>query len=50
MFQNNHLEENIGGAEVELTTDDLRELNELLAKVPVHGARYNAQMQKMVNR
>jgi aryl-alcohol dehydrogenase-like predicted oxidoreductase len=44
------LEENIGGADVELTADDLNELGELLAKVPVQGARYNEQMQKMVNR
>jgi aryl-alcohol dehydrogenase-like predicted oxidoreductase len=43
------LEENIGGADVELTADDLRELGEVLAKVPVQGARYNKQMQKLVN-
>jgi aryl-alcohol dehydrogenase-like predicted oxidoreductase len=44
------LEENVGGAEVELTADDLRELGELLAKQPVQGARYTAQMMKTVNR
>jgi aryl-alcohol dehydrogenase-like predicted oxidoreductase len=44
------LEENIGGAAVELTADDLRELGDVLARVPVQGARYNAQMQKTVNR
>jgi aryl-alcohol dehydrogenase-like predicted oxidoreductase len=43
------LEENVGGAQVELTADDLRELGKLLAEVPVHGARYNEQM-KTVNR
>ncbi len=44
------LEENIGGADVDLSADDLRELGDLLAKVPVQGARYNQAMQKMVNR
>jgi aryl-alcohol dehydrogenase-like predicted oxidoreductase len=44
------LEENLGGANVELTSDDLHEISDLLAKVPVQGARYNEQMQKMVNR
>jgi aryl-alcohol dehydrogenase-like predicted oxidoreductase len=44
------LEENVGGAEVELTGDDLRELDDLLARQPVQGNRYNEQMQKMVNR
>jgi aryl-alcohol dehydrogenase-like predicted oxidoreductase len=44
------LEENIGAAEVELTSTDLREIDEVLAKVPVQGARYNEQMMKMVDR
>jgi aryl-alcohol dehydrogenase-like predicted oxidoreductase len=44
------LEENVGAADVELTTDALREIGDLLAKVPVHGARYNEQLQKLVNR
>jgi aryl-alcohol dehydrogenase-like predicted oxidoreductase len=44
------LEENIGGADVELTSADLRELDDVLAKVPVQGARYNEQMMKTVNR
>lgn len=44
------LEENVGGAEVELTANDLRELTDVLAKQPVQGNRYNEQMQKMVNR
>ena len=44
------LQENIGGAEVELTADDLKDLNEVLAKQPVQGARYTEQMMKMVNR
>lgn len=44
------LEENVGAAAVELTADDLRELDDLLAKQPVQGERYNAQMMKTVNR
>jgi aryl-alcohol dehydrogenase-like predicted oxidoreductase len=44
------LEENIGGADVELTAADLKELADVMAKVPVTGERYNAQMMKTVNR
>lgn len=44
------LEENVGGADVELTSDDLHELGDVLAAQPVQGARYNEQMMKMVNR
>jgi len=42
------VQENIGGAAVTLTSSDLSEIGELLAKMPVEGARYNAQMQKLV--
>jgi aryl-alcohol dehydrogenase-like predicted oxidoreductase len=34
------LEENIGAAAVELTLDDLREMDGAAAKITVHGARY----------
>lgn len=44
------LEENVGGATVELTVEDLSELGEVLAKVPVQGERYTAQMMKTINR
>jgi aryl-alcohol dehydrogenase-like predicted oxidoreductase len=44
------LEENIGGATVDLTAADLKELADVMAKVPVSGERYNAQMMKTVNR
>jgi aryl-alcohol dehydrogenase-like predicted oxidoreductase len=44
------LEENIGGADVELTPHDLAELADLLAKQPVQGERYNAAMMTTVNR
>ena len=44
------LEENVGGASVELTPDDLTAIADLLAKQPVQGDRYTPEMQKMVNR
>ena len=44
------LEENIGGADVVLTADDLKALADVLARVPVRGERYNAQMMKTINR
>jgi aryl-alcohol dehydrogenase-like predicted oxidoreductase len=44
------LEENIGGAAVQLTGDDLREIADVLARLPVQGARYNEPMQKLVDR
>ncbi|MFM0349076.1 aldo/keto reductase [Paraburkholderia sp. RL17-347-BIC-D] len=44
------LEENIGGAAVELASGDLQVLNDLLSRQPVQGARYNEQMMKTVNR
>lgn len=44
------LEENIGAASLVLTRADLEELGDLLAKVPVQGERYNAEMMKTVNR
>uniref|UniRef100_UPI0036F1C294 aldo/keto reductase n=1 Tax=Yersinia aleksiciae TaxID=263819 RepID=UPI0036F1C294 len=44
------LEENIGGATIELTAADLSEIAGVLAKVPVQGERYNTQMMKTINR
>jgi aryl-alcohol dehydrogenase-like predicted oxidoreductase len=44
------LEENIGAAAVQLSTDDLRDLDEAARKIPIHGARYSAQMQALVGR
>jgi aryl-alcohol dehydrogenase-like predicted oxidoreductase len=44
------LEENIGGANVELTADDLREIDNLTAQIDVQGARYSESSQKMINR
>ncbi|HEV7374027.1 MAG TPA: aldo/keto reductase [Pyrinomonadaceae bacterium] len=44
------LEENIGGANVELTADDLREIDSITAQIDVQGARYSESSQKMINR
>jgi aryl-alcohol dehydrogenase-like predicted oxidoreductase len=44
------LEENLGAVEVELTTDDLSELENLTAQINVQGARYSENAQKMINR
>jgi aryl-alcohol dehydrogenase-like predicted oxidoreductase len=44
------LEENLGGVEVELTADDLREIENITSRVEVKGARYSEGAQKLVNR
>jgi aryl-alcohol dehydrogenase-like predicted oxidoreductase len=44
------LEENIGAVDIELTREDLRELDSLTARVKVQGARYSEGAQKMINR
>jgi aryl-alcohol dehydrogenase-like predicted oxidoreductase len=44
------LEENLGAATVELTDDDLRDIESAVSGVEVQGARYPAQLQKMVGR
>jgi aryl-alcohol dehydrogenase-like predicted oxidoreductase len=44
------LEENIGAADIELTAEDLRQIESATAKVPVQGARYPEHLQKLVNR
>jgi aryl-alcohol dehydrogenase-like predicted oxidoreductase len=44
------LEENIGAAAVELSGDDLREINDAVSKITVQGARYPAQLQQRVGR
>lgn len=44
------LEENIGAAEIKLTENDLKEINEIISKIEVQGARYPEQLQKMVGR
>jgi aryl-alcohol dehydrogenase-like predicted oxidoreductase len=44
------LEENMGAAAVELTTEDLRQINSAVSKITVEGARYPEHLQKMVGR
>ena len=44
------LEENLGAVNVELTADDLSELENLTKQVDVKGARYSEAAQKMINR
>src|ERR1700694_1350440 len=44
------LEENIGAAAIELTPDDLRQIDYAAAKIPVQGERYPEKLQKLINR
>jgi aryl-alcohol dehydrogenase-like predicted oxidoreductase len=44
------LEENIGAAEVELTPDDLREIESVSSKIKVEGARYPEKLEQMTGR
>jgi aryl-alcohol dehydrogenase-like predicted oxidoreductase len=44
------LEENIAAANVELSPDDLRELDTAASKIAVQGARYPEELQKTVGR
>ncbi|MCB1182985.1 aldo/keto reductase [bacterium] len=43
------LEENLGGAALELTADDLARIGEALAAIPVEGDRYPAHLAKTVD-
>ena len=44
------LEENIGAATVELTPDDLSEIDDAASQIKLEGARYPEHLQKMVDR
>ena len=44
------LEENLGGASVELTPDDLKLIHDVISVIDVQGERYPAQLQSLVNR
>ena len=44
------LEENIGAAGVDLTPDDLRDIDRALSKVTVQGARYPEHLEQMTGR
>ncbi len=43
----NRLEENIGAAAVELTPDDLREIESAASKITIQGARYPEHIERM---
>jgi len=44
------LDENLGAADLTLTAEDIQELEEVSARIEVHGDRYNEQMQRMIDR
>ena len=44
------LEENLGAAAIQLSADDLREIDRAASQIDVHGARYPEHLQKMVGR
>jgi aryl-alcohol dehydrogenase-like predicted oxidoreductase len=44
------LEENIGAASIELTSDDLREIENAASKIKVQGARYPEKLEQMTGR
>jgi aryl-alcohol dehydrogenase-like predicted oxidoreductase len=44
------LEENIGAASIELTSDDLREIENATSKIEVQGARYPQKLEQMTGR
>jgi aryl-alcohol dehydrogenase-like predicted oxidoreductase len=44
------LQENIGATEIELTAEDLHEVNTAAAKITIQGARYPVSLQGAINR
>jgi len=46
----NRLDENIGAATLELTPDDLRDIDAAASKITVHGARYPEKLERMTGR
>jgi aryl-alcohol dehydrogenase-like predicted oxidoreductase len=44
------LDENLGAVAIQLTADDLREIDRAASQIEVHGARYPEHLQKMVGR
>jgi aryl-alcohol dehydrogenase-like predicted oxidoreductase len=44
------LEENIGAASIELTQDDLCEIESAASRIKVQGARYPEELQKLTGR
>ena len=46
-IERGRLEENIGAVSVELTPDDLRQIDEAASKIKVEGDRYPEHIEKM---
>jgi aryl-alcohol dehydrogenase-like predicted oxidoreductase len=44
------LEENLGAVNVELTRDDLRQIDEAASQITVQGHRYSEGAQRMIDR
>ena len=44
------LEENLAAANLELTPEDLQEINEAASKIEIHGARYHESSERMVDK
>ena len=44
------LDENIGAASLELTSDELHEIETAASKITIHGARYPESAEKLINR
>jgi aryl-alcohol dehydrogenase-like predicted oxidoreductase len=46
----NRLQENLTAASIELSAEDLREIESAISGITVQGARYNENMQRMIDR
>jgi aryl-alcohol dehydrogenase-like predicted oxidoreductase len=44
------LDENLGAASIELTADDLGEIENAAAQIQVQGARYPEHLQRLIDR
>jgi aryl-alcohol dehydrogenase-like predicted oxidoreductase len=44
------LEENIGAVDIELTADDLREIEDTASQITVQGARYPEHLERLTGR
>jgi aryl-alcohol dehydrogenase-like predicted oxidoreductase len=44
------LDENLGGASLVLSADELRNITDAAGKIAVQGARYSEMSQRMINR
>ena len=44
------LAENLGAVDLELTADDLTEIDVAAAKIDIHGDRYPAHLQRLIDR